>query len=362
MPIEPPTDDDRDRRAADLRQRAALVRANGWAPYESTWSSGEVLGVRVVLNEPGALAAAVEVWAPTLWGVEVAETESRCGYPRTHRWLRRLRVPEEMTEAEKASLAASRAAIGDLAHALVVGGDPESAEAALAAARQVNTKLDLDGVRDKLHVPDDAGEHEGGLRRIMLRIPDGWGRWISCSKGWYPIVIELDQALAAIDPSYEVHQCKEKFGGLRFYFGASEDVPEADRNRMRELVRAAEARCAEACEHCGEPGQRHVTGHGWLCTLCPQCAEASEHDFEPLGELVNDLTPDRLGLWRVTCHGDDPDSHWDMTHREVSIVDGERYRDFEVLALPSVLRTWRIRLADGTDVESGLIASIERVR
>ncbi|BBZ00093.1 hypothetical protein [Mycolicibacterium fallax] len=112
----------------------------------------------------------------------------------------------EMTDAERASLAASRAAIGDLAHALVEGADPESTEAALAAARQANTKLDLDSLRDKLHIPDDAGEHEDGLRAIMMRIPDGWGRWISCSRGWYPIVIELDEALAVIDPSYEAHQ------------------------------------------------------------------------------------------------------------------------------------------------------------
>lgn len=266
----------------------------------------------------------------------------------------------EMTEAEKARLAASRAAIGDLAHALVEGADPESAEAALAAARQANTKISLDSLRDKLHIPDDAGEYEDGLRAIMMRIPAGWGRWISCCRGWYPIVIELDQALAVIDPLYEVHQCKEKLGGLRFYFGASEDVPEADRNRMRELVREAEARCEVACELCGEPGVRHVRSSGWLKTLCPSCAASA--GYEPLGELVNDLTPEHRGLWKVTCYDDGPDSHWDMTHGDVSIIEGERYRDIEVLALPSVLRTWRIRLSDGTEIESGLVASIERVR
>lgn len=96
--------------------------------------------------------------------------------------------------------------------------------------------------------------------------------------------------------------------------------------------------------------------------LCAGCAAGSEHDYQPLGELVNDLTADRHGLWRVTCHGDDPHSHWDMTHGEVSVIDGERYSGFEVLAYPSVLRTWRIRLSDGTEIESGLIAAIERVR
>lgn len=265
----------------------------------------------------------------------------------------------EMTEAEKASLAASRAAIGDLAHALVEGADPEAAEAALAAARQANTKIDLDAMRDKIHMPADSEGFEDGLRRIMRRIPDGWGRWIGCSRGWYPIIIELDQALAAIDPGYQVHQVKEKLGGLRVYY--STEV-EGAREQMDALVDAAEEMCERTCELCGEPGVLHTTSHGWLSTVCVACAAASKHDYQPLGELVNDLTADHRGLWRVTCYGDGPDSHWDMSHGEVSLIDGERYRDVEVLALPSVLRTWRIRLADGTVIESGLIAAIERVR
>lgn len=359
-----PTAESRDRRAADLRERAALVRRDGWEPYENTWSSGEVAGARAVLGEPGALDAAVATWAPTLWGVTGAEADAAVGYEKTRRWFATAAGvdPLEMTPEEKARLDASRSAIGDLAHAIVEGADAESAEAALAAARQANTKLDLDSLRDKLHIPDDAGEYEASLRRIMLRIPDGWGRWISCSRGWYPIVIQLDHDLAAIDPDYELHQVKEKLGGLRYYFGVSEGVSESDHQRMRALVRAAEERCEVACELCGEPGVRHTTPHGWLRTLCTTCAAASEKEYEPLGELVNDLTPDRLGLWRVTCYGDGLDSHWDMSHGEVSIIDGDRYRDFDVLALPSVLRTWRIRLSDGSEIESGLIAAIERVR
>ncbi|OBB25535.1 hypothetical protein A5763_18930 [Mycolicibacterium fortuitum] len=263
----------------------------------------------------------------------------------------------EMTEAERASLAASRAAIGDLAHALVEGADPESAEAALAAARQANTKLDLDSLRDKLHVPDDAGEYEDGLRAIMMRIPDGWGRWISCSRGWYPIVIELDRALAAIDPAYEVHQVKEKYAGLRYYFGTSESITDADRKRMDALVDEAEEKCERTCELCGEPGVRHVTPHGWYRTLCARCAAAEGKGYE----LVNDLAADATGVWRVGCYGDAPESIWDLDRGEVT-VDGVRYRGFEVLAMPGVLRTWRIRLADGTEIESGTIAAIERVR
>ncbi|WP_181447526.1 MULTISPECIES: hypothetical protein [unclassified Rhodococcus (in: high G+C Gram-positive bacteria)] len=82
-----PTSKDRDRRAADLRERAALVRRDGWAPYMSTWSAGEVAGVRAVLGVPGALTEAVEVWAPTLWGIGAAEADARTGYMSTRRWF-----------------------------------------------------------------------------------------------------------------------------------------------------------------------------------------------------------------------------------------------------------------------------------
>ena len=69
---------------------------------------------------------------------------------------------------------------------------------------------------DALHVPADAGEHAVGLEAILRRIPAGWGRWISTGAGWYPLLVELDRAIAALAPDYEVHQVKEKGGSLRY--------------------------------------------------------------------------------------------------------------------------------------------------
>ena len=88
------------------------------------------------------------------------------------------------------------------------------------------TEIDLDSMLNSVHVPEDAGKHEAGLRKIMSRIPDGWGRWISCDKGWYPLLIELDERLAEINPNYEIHQVKEKFGSLRFYIGIPSPEPQ----------------------------------------------------------------------------------------------------------------------------------------
>jgi len=40
-----PTNADRDRRCAELLQRAELVRTYGWEDYRAVWSAGEVAGV-----------------------------------------------------------------------------------------------------------------------------------------------------------------------------------------------------------------------------------------------------------------------------------------------------------------------------
>jgi hypothetical protein len=87
MPIEPPTDAERDARGYDLRSRAQLVRRDGWEPHRETWSTGEVLGVRAVLNEPGAEDAACPVWAPALWGVKAAELDAKLDWDLTRRWF-----------------------------------------------------------------------------------------------------------------------------------------------------------------------------------------------------------------------------------------------------------------------------------
>jgi hypothetical protein len=82
----------------------------------------------------------------------------------------------------------------------------------------VTDPLELDDLNVP-RVPHDAGEYADDLRRLLGRIPRGWGRWISCGPGWYPLLVRLNKALAALVPEYEVHQVKEKYGTLRYYIG-----------------------------------------------------------------------------------------------------------------------------------------------
>lgn len=125
-------------------------------------------------------------------------------------------VDEARWRAARAQvLAVASAAAGTLDDETLAGGLASVAQIPLDVAKVINT----------LHLPEDAGEHAAGLERILGRIPDGWGRWIGCDAGWYPLLIDLDRQIAALLPEYEIHQVKEKYGTLRFYWGLPEREP-----------------------------------------------------------------------------------------------------------------------------------------
>lgn len=203
-------------------------------------------------------------------------------------------IPEP-TDVQKTRMRIAREAMGHVARAARDGdADPEATEAAFN--QFVQTADAFREAIDCLHVPDDAGEHRDGLVRILSRIPEGWGRWIGCSAGWYGLICELDSALAQLDPDYAVHQCKEKFGGLRYYAHSTNFRGGGD-NEFRRLISTAEERSTRTCELCGEPGRLHAR-RSWVKTVCSSCAAAA--GWELIGETVDELTPDRDGVWAVT--------------------------------------------------------------
>ncbi|MHA2064992.1 MAG: hypothetical protein ACXABY_11515 [Candidatus Thorarchaeota archaeon] len=64
-------------------------------------------------------------------------------------------------------------------------------------------------------------------------------------------------------------QIKEKFGGLRIYWGGA--VSDEHRNYIRGAVDIIEALSHKVCETCGAPGE---TRRGsWIVTLCDPCEE-----------------------------------------------------------------------------------------
>lgn len=170
-------------------------------------------------------------------------------------------------------------AAGAAISAALRSGDSAAVDQALDRLREA--KIDSEAVLNALHIPSDAGALAGGIERILRRIPDGWGRWISCASGWYPIIVRLDQQLAELAPDYEVHQVKEKYGHLEYYMSG----PSAVFDQMDELVEAARAEAARTCEVCGSSGQMCTstgTMQGWYQTLCHSCAiETGYQALEP---------------------------------------------------------------------------------
>lgn len=133
-----------------------------------------------------------------------------------------------------------------------------------------------DELRQLLNVPllpSDAGPHADDLRDVLGRIPDGWGRWIQCDRGWYDLIARTNAKLRYLHADYVVYQVKEKFGTLRYYW----ELPEASAKAeplisiMHDVVDQAERRSASICERCG----RHASGtrnhHGFYFTACFDC-------------------------------------------------------------------------------------------
>ena len=107
------------------------------------------------------------------------------------------------------------------------------------------------------------------LRPVLARFAAGWGASVDCGEGCWPIIAQLDRDIAAIESAYEVHQIKEKFGGLRFYYagGTGNDA------RIDELIAQAERVAAQTCELCGAPGRaRGTAGSGRCATSMPKAA------------------------------------------------------------------------------------------
>ena len=144
-------------------------------------------------------------------------------------------------------------------------------DVAATVAQLGQIPIDTDRMLNAMHVPEDADEDRDAIAVILRRIPDGWGRWLGCDRGWYPIIVELDAALARLCPEHEVHQVKEKYGTLRFY-ATTCGLHREQEDEFDALVDAAEERSAITCEECGADG-RLAECSRWYKTLCGDCIE-----------------------------------------------------------------------------------------
>ena len=98
----------------------------------------------------------------------------------------------------------------------------------------------------------------------------GWG-----PEGWSAIVADLQLYVLSLEKQYGVtvgvNDIKEKFGGLRFYYGMSggDDLDKADW-MLDGAVHMAECESERTCQGCGLPAVRRNDGY-WISTLCDVC-------------------------------------------------------------------------------------------
>jgi len=110
--------------------------------------------------------------------------------------------------------------------------------------------------------------------------------------GWFKLVYELVSGIKVNDLKKggwvtKVTQCKEKFGGLRFYVTGTSDKNWA-------LIRNAEQKSYGVCEITGSEVEVGVWNNGWIRTICMKEALSMFAKLSDAGELKEGQTFDNL--------------------------------------------------------------------
>ena len=69
-----------------------------------------------------------------------------------------------------------------------------------------------------------------------MRFANGCVPELAVYEAWIPYIEKLDAELEALIPGYGVHQVKDKFGGLRYYFGVPAGTPDDVAAQARALA------------------------------------------------------------------------------------------------------------------------------
>lgn len=94
---------------------------------------------------------------------------------------------------------------------------------------------------------------------------------IECGEGWkhlyQPIidtVAEYNNKQENDDGKIEIHQVKEKFGGLRIYLSKYTD-------ELRKMIESAEEESYHTCETCGKHIDKPIVENHWIYAECEDC-------------------------------------------------------------------------------------------
>ena len=116
----------------------------------------------------------------------------------------------------------------------------------------------------------DNALHEWFEQHRDFFAPSGSFCGISIGPGWEPLVIDALNKLYECARGLEICQIKEKYGGLRIYWWATDEV--INYTQIDNIILEAEKLASRTCEQCGKEACLCVR-NGWYNTLCTDCAE-----------------------------------------------------------------------------------------
>ena len=100
---------------------------------------------------------------------------------------------------------------------------------------------------------------------------------IVCGEGWkglyQPIIDYISEYNKNNDDKIEIHQIKEKFGGLRIYLSRYTD-------ELRQMIDDAEDESYNTCEVCGKYIKKPIVEHHWIYPMCRKCFRKGEEKKE----------------------------------------------------------------------------------
>ncbi len=102
----------------------------------------------------------------------------------------------------------------------------------------------------------------------------------SCvGEGWESLLDEIFEAVG--DTPIVIHQVKEKFGGLRFYYSFSMTegpIFEDEMDKIENVIEEIEEKSYTVCEYCGSSGSLR-NDLSWIKTLCDKCYEETKSKY-----------------------------------------------------------------------------------
>lgn len=137
----------------------------------------------------------------------------------------------------------------------------------------------------------------GGRRRTRGRAAASaptdsrwWGRWISCSSGWFALIASAERELAQARPTFAAHQIKEKYGTLRLYveFDHDDDLPAE--------LRAAEPRYPSLGDLAAHLGTTDANRNGPV-------GDAWQHGYETIFVPAHEKWSARVAVFRESDTG-----------------------------------------------------------